>query len=138
VLGMSDIDDIDLPDIPRAPVDPSGDGFGSNTILTDAELDRSYPNRPRNKNPTLPFADLYLSLFEPLLANKKKKTGVGIRGTRALKPHEIRRNIIDRFISRWRSEVGNDIYPVLRLILCEKDRDRSVYVIPLRAKASFF
>ncbi|RPA92763.1 ATP-dependent DNA ligase [Choiromyces venosus 120613-1] len=124
---MSDIDDIDLPDIPRAPVDPSGDALGPNRILSDFDLDREYPNRPRNKNPTLPFADLYLSLFEPLLANKKKKTGVGIRGTKALKPHEIRRNIIDRFISRWRNEVGNDIYPALRLILCEKDRDRSVY-----------
>ncbi|CAZ83843.1 unnamed protein product [Tuber melanosporum] len=125
---MSDIDDIDLPDIPRAPVDPSGDTFGPNVILSDSDLDKAYPNRPRNKNPTLPFADLYLSLFEPLLANKKKRTGVSIRGTnKVLKPHEIRRNIIDRFISRWRNEVGNDIYPTLRLILCEKDRDRSVY-----------
>ncbi|CCX15517.1 Similar to DNA ligase 4; acc. no. Q4WVG8 [Pyronema omphalodes CBS 100304] len=59
--------------------------------------------------------------------NKKKKPGAGLRGNRELKPHEIRRNIIDAFISKWRKEVGDDIFPAFRLILCEKDRDRNVY-----------
>ena len=35
--------------------------------------------------------------------------------------------MIERFISRWRNEVGNDIYPAFRLILPDKDRDRPVY-----------
>lgn len=41
--------------------------------------------------------------------------------------HEQRRHIIERFMSRWRSDVGNDFYPAMRLILPEKDRDRGVY-----------
>lgn len=121
---MSDIGDLELPDAPQALTDT----FGPNRIPTALDLDREYPDRPKNTKPTLPFSELYLTLFEPLLANKKK-TGVGLRGAKVLKPHEIRRNIIDRFLSRWRSEVGNDIYPALRLILCDKDRDRSVYVM---------
>ena len=34
---------------------------------------------------------------------------------------------MERFISRWRKEVGLDFYPALRLILPDKDRDRGVY-----------
>jgi DNA ligase 4 len=34
---------------------------------------------------------------------------------------------VQRFIARWRSEVGLDFYPALRLILPDKDRDRGVY-----------
>ena len=35
--------------------------------------------------------------------------------------------MIERFICRWRQEVGNDIYPAFRLIIPERDRDRAVY-----------
>lgn len=35
--------------------------------------------------------------------------------------------MIERFVSRWRKEVGDDIYPALRLILPDKDRDRPMY-----------
>ena len=42
-------------------------------------------------------------------------------------PNEIRRSIIERFISRWRKEVGTDVYPAFRLIVPEKDRDRGMY-----------
>ncbi|KAI5840233.1 ATP dependent DNA ligase domain-containing protein [Morchella snyderi] len=119
-----------LPDAPLVARDIvegiSVEAFGSNKIFTEAELNRDYPLRPRNKKHTLPFHELHTYLFDPLLANKKKRTGLNQRVSK-LKPHEIRRNIIDRFISRWRTEVGNDIYPAFRLILCDKDRDRSVY-----------
>lgn len=47
--------------------------------------------------------------------------------TGKLSPHEQRRRIIERFVSRWRAEVGDDFYPALRLILPDKDRDRAVY-----------
>lgn len=128
---MSDIED--LPDAPPAPreimEDMNTDAFGPNRILSEEDLNREYPNRPKNEKTTLPFHELHKFLFDPLLANKGKKTGPAQRASK-LKPHEIRRNIIDRFISRWRGEVGNDIYPALRLILCEKDRDRSVYASP--------
>lgn len=40
---------------------------------------------------------------------------------------EQKRHIIERFISRWRTEVGDDFYPAMRLILPDKDRDRTVY-----------
>lgn len=42
-------------------------------------------------------------------------------------PHEIRARIIERFISRWRKEVGNDLHPALRLIIPERDRERAMY-----------
>lgn len=95
-----------------------------------------YPNRPHNHSPTLPFHDLFLTLFNPLNENKKKPTGpaasrrkVGQHGLSAtnLSPQELRRDIIQRFFSRWRQDVGNDIYPALRLIIPEKDRDRAMY-----------
>lgn len=93
-------------------------------------LDR-YPNRPHNHSNTFAFHDLYLTLFNPL--NDARKTIVGPPKARRIgpatrqTPHEARQNIIERFISRWRHEVGNDIYPVFRLILPEKDRERPMY-----------
>jgi DNA ligase 4 len=93
-----------------------------------------YPNRPHNHSKTLPFHELFTTLFNPLNDNKKKPTGPtiarakqGPHGPANLTPHEIRRNIIERFISRWRNEVGDDFYPALRLIIPEKDRDRAIY-----------
>lgn len=125
---MSNVEDLagDHPVLHRVTDSINTDALGPNRILTEEELDREYPNRPKNEKSTLQFYLLHTSLFDPLLANKKK-TGPGQRSSK-LRPHEVRRNIIARFISRWRSEVGDDIYPALRLILCDKDRDRSVYV----------
>lgn len=101
--------------------------------MTEQELDEKYPNRPHNHFKTLPFHDLYLTLFNPLKENTKRPTGppaarkkVGPHGPRNT-PNEIRRSIIERFIGRWRKEVGNDIYPAFRLIVPEKDRDRAMY-----------
>ncbi|KAJ6782867.1 hypothetical protein PWT90_07960 [Aphanocladium album] len=96
------------------------------------ELDEKYPNRPHNFAKTLLFSDLYRELFNPLNENKRQPTGgvarkKGPRGQTQLSPQEQRRHIIDRFIGRWRKEVGPDFYPALRLILPDKDRDRGVY-----------
>lgn len=44
-----------------------------------------------------------------------------------MSPSEVRRSIIERFISKWRKQVGNDIHPAFRLIIPEKDRDRAMY-----------
>lgn len=57
------------------------------------------------------------------MARKKQ----GPHGPANLSPNEVRRAIIERFISRWRKEVGNDIFPAFRLIIPEKDRDRAMY-----------
>lgn len=98
------------------------------------ELDENYPNRPKNHSRTLKFSELFQSLFNPLNENKKKPSGPaarrkqrGGRGASHLSPHEVRRAIIERFMSRWRAEVGNDFYPAMRLILPHQDRDRGVY-----------
>ncbi|KAI3320350.1 DNA ligase I [Xylariaceae sp. AK1471] len=92
-----------------------------------AELDEKYPNRPKNHAKTLFFAELYKGLFDPLSANKKQPSRLGGRGTTKLTPHEYRRRTIERFISRWRTEVGNDFFPALRLILPTSDRERGMY-----------
>jgi DNA ligase-4 len=88
----------------------------------------------------LPFHELFASLFNPLNENKKKPTGPpvarakqGPHGPLNPSPHEARRNIIERFISRWRNEVGDDFYPALRLIIPEKDRDRAMYGLKEKA-----
>ncbi|KIH87195.1 hypothetical protein SPBR_05190 [Sporothrix brasiliensis 5110] len=97
--------------------------------------DDRYPNRPHNHSTTLLFSELFRCFFNPLsevkaqpavLGPARLKAGFG-PGSSRLSPHDQRRAIIQRFISRWRTEVGNDFYPALRLILPDKDRDRSVY-----------
>jgi DNA ligase-4 len=110
--------------------------------ITAEELDSKYPNRPINVHKTLPFHQLFTALFNPLNeartkagapAASRKKTGP--HGQTKLTPHEARRNIIERFIAKWRKEVGNDIYPALRLIVPEKDRDRAMYGLKEKAIA---
>jgi len=105
------------------------------SALTGDQLNEKYPNRPHNHSVTLPFHALFAQLFNPLNEIRKKPTGSsklanrkqGPHGPASLSPHEVRRNIIERFISRWRKEVGNDFYPAFRLIIPEKDRDRAMY-----------
>lgn len=93
-----------------------------------------FPNRPHNHSQTLPFHDLYLTLFNPLNENKKKPARPGItrrkqdhNGPAKQSPQEARRSIIAKYISRWRQEVGDDIFPAFRLIIPEKDRERAMY-----------
>ena len=107
----------------------------------EQEIDEKFPDRPRNHSPTLPFHQLYLSLFNPLNDNKKRTGPVtarakqGPHGPNNLSPHEARRIVIERFISRWRHDVGNDIYPAFRLIVPDKDRDRAMYGLKEKAIA---
>ncbi|KAF5720709.1 DNA ligase 4 [Fusarium globosum] len=100
--------------------------------MTREEIEEKFPNRPKNHSKTLIFSELFREVFNPLNENKKQNaTGAGprkgFRGVNKLSPHEQRRHIIERFITRWRKEVGPDFYPALRLILPDKDRDRGVY-----------
>ncbi|KAF5865704.1 DNA ligase (ATP) [Aspergillus alliaceus] len=106
----------------------------------ESDVDEKYPNRPRNRSTTLPFHVLFQTLFNPLSEIKKKPAGaarkkVGPHGQSSanLNPLERRRDVIERFISRWRKEVGDDIYPAFRLILPDKDRDRAMYGIKEKA-----
>ncbi|KAL7625970.1 DNA ligase (ATP) [Parahypoxylon ruwenzoriense] len=87
----------------------------------------------QNHSRTLLFSELYKDLFNPLSENRKQpgprtaRSKRGQNGPSKLSPQEYRRNIIERFISKWRSEVGNDFYPAMRLILPGSDRDRGMY-----------
>jgi DNA ligase-4 len=102
-----------------------------NETMTQQELNEKFPNRPHNHSKTLPFSDLYLTLFNPLQDNKKKPGVATVNkrktGNEKKTTHEIRRSIIERFIARWRNNVGNDIFPAFRLLMPEKDRDRPMY-----------
>lgn len=104
--------------------------YGANS-LTEQEMKDKYPNRPHNHAKTLPFSDLYLTLFKPLQESRKKAGAAAINrrkhGPKQKNPQELKRDIIERFIARWRKEVGNDIFPAFRLIMPEKDRDRGMY-----------
>ncbi|KAI1393174.1 ATP-dependent DNA ligase [Hypoxylon trugodes] len=97
------------------------------------DLDVKYPNRPKNHSRTLFFSDLFKDLFDPLSENKSQsgpkaaRSRAGPHKSNKLSPHEQKRNIIERFISKWRNEVGNDFYPAMRLILPSSDRDRGMY-----------
>ncbi|PVH89948.1 ATP-dependent DNA ligase [Cadophora sp. DSE1049] len=107
-------------------------------LMADEELNEKYPDRPTNHSKTLPFHELFTTLFNPLNDNKAKPSGPHAArkkgpGSKNLSPHEQRKAILDRFVSRWRSEVGNDFYPAVRLILPEKDRDRAMYGLKEKA-----
>ncbi|KAF2867707.1 ATP dependent DNA ligase domain-containing protein [Massariosphaeria phaeospora] len=107
----------------------------------EEDLDEKYPNRPNNLHKTLPFHSLFTELFNPLLDTQKKnrpaasRRRAGPHGASNLSPVEARRNIIERFIAKWRKEVGNDFYPAMRLVIPEKDRDRAMYGLKEKAIA---
>lgn len=93
-----------------------------------AEIDAQYPKRPHNHALTMPFAELFKQLFNPLTRNTGSNPAAKARrGAPKISPSEKRRHTIETFFSRWRNEVGNDVYPAMRLVLPDSDRDRSVY-----------
>ncbi|KAK3940348.1 hypothetical protein QBC46DRAFT_364132 [Diplogelasinospora grovesii] len=116
----------------------NGDGYGTQKVNPSVIPSGPFPRRPRNRSRTFLFSELYRSLFNPLLECKpstggapavaaKRRTGRGNPGSSKVSYHEQRRHIIERFMSRWRADVGLDFYPAMRLILPDKDRDRGVY-----------
>ena len=121
--------DMDIDDEPLGQSGPVPD-----REATEKKLDEMYPNRPHNHSKTLPFCSLFQDLFNPLNDNKKP-TGPAVNrrrlgpksGVASENPQEKRRRILQRFISQWRVKVGDDIYPALRLIIPEKDRERAMY-----------
>ncbi|RMZ87415.1 hypothetical protein DV736_g5359, partial [Chaetothyriales sp. CBS 134916] len=130
-------------------VDGPGAAAESQGVLIDPaarekELDERYPNRPRNHSPTLPFHTLFQDLFQPLIEEQKGKSGAsGFNRRRLGSEHvpmskqERKRMIIERYISRWRSEVGDDFYPAFRLIVPDKDRERAMYGLKEKALGKY-
>ena len=103
-----------------------------------------FPNRPRNESPTLPYHTLFQDLFQPLIEeNSKTTTGPAVNRRRLGPDHgkmtkqERKRAIIERYISRWRRDVGNDFFPAFRLIVPDKDRGRSMYGLKEKALGKY-
>ncbi|KAJ2930609.1 hypothetical protein H1R20_g6480, partial [Candolleomyces eurysporus] len=80
-----------------------------------------YPPQPHNAE-TAPFSVLACLLEN--LADEKK--------------HERRRKLINTWFVHWRQEKGDDLYPVLRLLLPQKDRERPVYGLKEKNLAKIF
>lgn len=70
----------------------------------------NYPEAPQNRG-TAPFSILS-GLFDKLQNERKP---------------DKRRKYLSDWFDRWRKEVGHDLYPVLRLLLPQKDRERAIY-----------
>ncbi|BGP36353.1 DNA ligase (ATP) [Rhodotorula kratochvilovae] len=66
--------------------------------------------------PTPPFGTLcgLFEQFESITRNKHKK-------------NEKKGEVLARFFERWRSDVGPDLYPIVRLMLPERDNRRRTY-----------
>jgi DNA ligase 4 len=90
------------------------------------------PSHNHNHGPTLLFADLVKDLLEPMkqgpddpVTHRVKGLGVIKKKRKSPKDHSI--ELLQKFFTRWRQEVGNDIYPVMRLICPQIDSQRPVY-----------
>lgn len=106
-------------------IEEDEDNAIDSALLSRADLlDAEYPNRPKNTGTTMPFRELVCSLFEAMVdLQHKPRTRRGPQYS----AHDARRNVITRFIQRWKKEVGPDIYPAFRLIMPDRDKDRPMY-----------
>lgn len=77
---------------------------------------------PPQNNGSVPFSVL-TSLFDRLSTERKP---------------DRRRRMLNVWFDRWREQVGNDLYPVLRLILPQKDRERTIYGLKERNLAKIY
>lgn len=124
---------------------PSGQDVIVDSAARERELDKKYPNRPHNEHTTLPFHSLFKDLFNPLhvIQHEKAKKGPPVnnraRGPdrQGMSSSERKRAVIERYISRWRREVGDDLYPAFRLIMPDKDRDRAMYGLKEKILAKY-
>lgn len=80
------------------------------TRAAPTDIDTHFPPPPENKE-SAPFSVLS-SLFERLQGERKP---------------EKRYRLLNSWFNHWRREKGYDLYPVLRLILPYRDKERSVY-----------
>lgn len=87
---------------------------------------------PINHSPTLLFGDLVKHLFEKLKQGPVPRQVPGRKPT-SQKVH--RNEVLQNFFSLWRKEVGNDVYPAMRLILPHVDKERPMYGLKEQAIA---
>ncbi|WBW74797.1 DNA repair ligase Lig4 [Schizosaccharomyces osmophilus] len=79
--------------------------------------------KPRNHSEPLRFYDFVINLLEPLqkIGKTRKSKSSGID------PYEQKRKIISSYFTKWRQQVGQDLYPLLRLMLPDLDRERGSF-----------
>ncbi|KAL1676611.1 DNA ligase IV-like protein [Schizophyllum commune] len=80
-----------------------------------------FPEQPYNTD-TLPF-HILTAFFEKLQGERKQ---------------EKRRKLLNHWFNKWREDNGPDLYPVLRLILPHRDRERNVYGLKEKALAKLY
>ncbi|GEM06078.1 DNA ligase [Rhodotorula toruloides] len=99
---------------PRPASDEDEDEDG--TALPHAESDDIQKPPGLENGPTPPFGVLCMLFdqFESATRNKHKKAG-------------YKGELLGQFISHWRAEVGPDLYPLIRLMLPERDTRRRTY-----------
>lgn len=81
------------------------------------------PSKPVNSGASLPFRDLVQYLLQPLQDYTRRPGTKGRPGVVA--PAELKRVAIAKFITRWRKEVGDDVFPIFRL--------RKVFIVRARS-----
>ncbi|CAA21085.3 DNA repair ligase Lig4 [Schizosaccharomyces pombe] len=79
--------------------------------------------KPQNHSSTLEFYDFVTTLLEPLSRIGKTRKSK----TSNLDPYELKRKILLDYFNKWRQHVGPDLYPLLRLMLPDLDRERGSY-----------
>ncbi|CAG7851558.1 DNA ligase 4; AltName: Full=DNA ligase IV; AltName: Full=Polydeoxyribonucleotide synthase [ATP] 4 [Serendipita indica DSM 11827] len=91
-------------------VEPNNDNLEINPGNANEE---DFPPEPPNHGVQPSFGVITL-LFDVLQAERKQ---------------DKRRAILDRWFQLWREKVGPNLYPALRLLLPQKDKERAIYHI---------
>ncbi|EKM49973.1 uncharacterized protein PHACADRAFT_178599 [Phanerochaete carnosa HHB-10118-sp] len=97
---------------------------GASTVHSTATADDhpvEYPVPPQNDG-SAPF--YVLSALFDRLQNERKP--------------DKRRRLLATWFNHWREDKGYDLYPILRLILPQKDRERAVYGLKEKALAKIY
>ncbi|KAK9477284.1 ATP dependent DNA ligase domain-containing protein [Lipomyces japonicus] len=85
--------------------------------------------KPKNNGPSPFFHSLITGLINPLIKSGLRGGGFGHGhgrfATRNVK--DLRRDILQRYFTKWKNEVGNDIYPCFRLLIPFCDKERHMY-----------
>lgn len=88
---------------------------------------------PKNFGGSPPFSSLVKNLFRPLTDEFRANCVA-----RRKNPVELRNDIISKFINDWKETIGPDIYPALRLVLPDHDKERPMYGLKEKALAKLF
>ncbi|KAL1747949.1 DNA ligase IV-like protein [Schizophyllum fasciatum] len=102
------------------PAPTSGPASPAPAPMEDASQ-QPFPEQPYNAD-TLPFHVL-TAFFEKLQSERKQ---------------EKRRRLLNHWFNKWREDNGPDLFPVLRLLLPHRDRERSVYGLKEKALAKLY